>query len=225
MKIGAVIQARMSSSRLPGKVLRPIAGLPLLAHVTGRLALLKTTMQIVVATSVEPQDDAIVAHCRQSAVACFRGSERDVLARYAACAAENEFDHVVRLTADNPFTDIEELDRLTEQHVRDGNDYTHSFGKLPVGVGAEIFSRAALVRSEREGHAENHREHINEYIQENPQSFRIGVLTVPPHKRRPDVSVTVDTERDYARACIIAGRAAGQWATTAEVIANARDPR
>lgn len=224
MKIGAVIQARMGSSRLPGKVLRPIAGLPLLAHVTGRLGLLKTAMHIVVATSTKPQDDAIAAHCRQSSVACFRGSERDVLARYAACAAENDFDHIVRLTADNPFTDIEELDRLSELHVREGNDYTHSFGELPIGVGAEIFSRAALVRSEREGHAENHREHVNEYVQENPQSFRIGMLTVPPNKRRPDLSLTVDTEADYALACRVAGHATGRWVTTTEVIAYARDP-
>lgn len=224
MKIGAVIQARMGSSRLPGKVLRQIAGLPLLAHVTGRLALLKTAMHIVVATSTESQDDAIVTHCRQSSVACFRGSERDVLARYVACAAENDFDHVVRLTADNPFTDIEELDRLAELHVRAGNDYTHSLGELPIGVGAELFSRAALVRSEREGHGENHREHVNEYVQENPQSFRIGVLTVPPHKRRPDLSLTVDTEADYALACRVADRAVGRWITTAEAIAYARDP-
>jgi spore coat polysaccharide biosynthesis protein SpsF len=225
MKIGAVIQARMGSSRLPGKVLRPIAGLPLLAHVTGRLALLKTAIHIVVATSTESQDDAIVTHCRQSSIACFRGSESDVLARYAGCAAKYDFDHIIRLTADNPFTDIEELDRLMDLHVRDGNDYTHSFGELPIGVGAEVFSRTALIRSEREGHAQNHREHVNEYIQENPRSFRIGVLMVPLHKRFPGLSLTVDTEADYVLACCIACRAAERWISTAEAISYARNSR
>jgi spore coat polysaccharide biosynthesis protein SpsF len=126
---------------------------------------------------------------------------------------------VVRLTADNPFTDIEELDRLIDMHVREGNDYTHSFGVMPIGVGAEIFSRAALERSDREGHAPHHREHVNEYVQEHPELFRTGHLAVAATKARPDLSMTVDTEDDYARACHIAEAASGTWITTIEAIA------
>ena len=152
MTIGAIVQARMGSTRLPGKVLRPIAGRPLLAHVIGRLALLRHRIVVVVATSSEPRDDVVATYCKSLEVPCFRGSEHDVLGRYVACARAYEFEHVIRLTADNPFTDIEELDRLIDLHLGDGNDYSHSFGIMPLGVGAEIFTLAALERSEREGH-------------------------------------------------------------------------
>jgi spore coat polysaccharide biosynthesis protein SpsF len=152
-------------------------------------------------------------------VPCFRGNEHDVLDRYVSCAARYAFDHVIRLTADNPFTDMEELDRLIDLHLRDGNDYTHSFGVLPVGVGAEIFTRQALERSRVEGQAPNHREHVNEYVQEHPELFKIGSLTVSPEKNRPDLSLTVDTERDYAHACRLAAQASGTWLTTVEAIA------
>lgn len=218
MSVGIIIQARMGSTRLPGKVLKPIAGKALLDHVLGRLSLLAYPVKVVVATSDLPQDDAIAKHSLSKDVAVFRGSETDVLDRYYRCACENRFKHVVRLTADNPFTDMEELQRLIEQHLTQRNDYTHSFGSMPLGVGAEIFTFAALERSLREGHAANHREHVNEYIQENPEIFRIGVLEIPAAKRCPDLRLTVDTEEDYRRACAIAGSAPDRWIGTEEAI-------
>jgi spore coat polysaccharide biosynthesis protein SpsF len=216
--VGIIIQARMGSTRLPGKVLKSIAGKVLLDHVLGRLSLLTCPAKVVVATSALPQDDVIAQHCRALGVAVFRGSEADVLDRYYQCAKENNFEHVVRLTADNPFTDMEELRRLIEQHLTQHNDYTHSFGSMPLGVGAEIFTFAALEKSAREGHAPNHREHVNEYIQERPQAFKIGMLEVPAAKRCPDLRLTVDTEEDYRRACAIAEHVAGRWVGTEEAI-------
>ena len=118
MSTGVIIQARMGSARLPGKVLRQIGSLPLLGHVVGRLALSKHDIHVVVATSLLPQDDAIAAYCADIKVNCFRGSELDVLDRYYQCAKCHGFDHIIRLTADNPFTDIEDLDRLIEFHFR-----------------------------------------------------------------------------------------------------------
>src|SRR5687768_8554989 len=102
----------MGSERLPGKVLMPIGTLPLLGHVTGRLGLLRTSATVVVATGDSPRDDAIAHWCAEGDVRCFRGSEVDVLKRYRDCAAALGLDPVVRLTADNPFTDVPELDRL-----------------------------------------------------------------------------------------------------------------
>lgn len=218
MSVGVIIQARMGSTRLPGKVLKPIAGKALLDHALGRLSLLAYPVKVVVATSDLPQDDAIAQHCLSKGVVVFRGNETDVLDRYYQCARENRFEHVVRLTADNPFTDMEELQRLIEQHLAQHNDYTHSFGSMPLGVGAEIFTFAVLESSAREGHAPNHREHVNEYIQENPGVFRIGVLDVPAAKRCPYLRLTVDTEDDYQRACAIAGHAPGRWIGTEEAI-------
>lgn len=219
MTIGAVVQARMGSTRLPGKVLKPIAGRPLLDHVVGRLSSLRNEVLLVVATSVEVNDDAIVERCGILGVRCFRGSEHDVLDRYATCARAYGLDHIVRLTADNPFTDVEELDRLIDLHLAQGNDYTHSFGVMPLGVGAEIFTRAALERSDSDGHKINHREHVNEYVQENPHIFRIGQLDVSAAKNHPEISLTVDTEDDYDRACRIAGKAPGRWISTLEALA------
>lgn len=208
----------MGSTRLPGKVLKPIAGKVLLDHVLGRLSLLEFPVKVVIATSDQSQDDVIARHCTSRGVAVFRGSETDVLDRYYQCARANRFEHVVRLTADNPFTDIEELQRLIEQHLSQHNDYTHSFGSMPLGVGAEIFTFAALERSAREGNAPNHREHVNEYIQEHPDVFRIGVLEVNAAKRRSDLRLTVDTEEDYLYACAIAGHAPERWVGTEEAI-------
>lgn len=218
MNVGVIIQARMGSARLPGKVLKPIAGKALLDHVLGRLSLLASPVKVVVATSNKPQDDAIVRHCQHKNVAVFRGSETDVLERYYQCARDNGFEHVVRLTADSPFIDVEELQRLIVQHITQNNDYTHSFETMPLGVGAEILTFAALERSRRKGHAPNHREHPNEYIQEHPERFRIGALEVPAAKRSPALRLTVDTEDDYQRACAIAGHAPDRWIGTEEAI-------
>ena len=218
MRIGVIIQARMGSTRLPGKVLKPIAGKALLDHVLGRLSLLTHPVNVVVATSHLLQDDAIAQHCMVKGVTVYRGSETDVLDRYYQCTLENHFDHVVRLTADNPFTDIEELQRLIEQHLNQHNDYTHSFGSMPLGVGAEIFTFTALEKSALEGHAPNHREHVNEYIQERPAVFKIGMLKIPAAKQRSDLRLTVDTEDDYQRACVIAEHAPDRWVETEEAI-------
>lgn len=220
MSIGVIIQARMGSTRLPGKVLMSIAGKPLLDHVLGRLSLsvLKYPVKVVVATSNLAQDTAIVQHCLEKNVEVFQGSESDVLDRYYQCARRYSFSHVVRLTADNPFTDIEELQRLIEQHLAQANDYTHSFGCMPLGVGAEIFTFATLEKSEIEGHSPNHREHVNEYIQENPNIFRIGMLEVSVAKKHPNFRLTVDTPEDYLRACSIAEHAPNRWISTEEAI-------
>lgn len=219
VKVGIIIQARMGSTRLPGKVLRPVGGLPLLGHVIGRLSQLVQPWPVVVATSTDARDDAIVAWCRQADVATFRGSELDVLDRYVQCARTSGFQQVVRLTADNPFTDVPEMERLVQLHLDGGFDYTHSFGTLPLGVGTEIITRAALERSHIEGRERHHREHVNEYIQEHPELFRIGALDVPAAKRAPDLRLTVDTEEDWRRADALARQARGPWLETHEAIA------
>lgn len=219
MRIGVVIQARTGSSRLPGKVLLPIAGEPLLAHILGRLKELRAPAKVVVATSDRIEDDAVASFCTALAVSCFRGSERDVLLRYLDCTRANGFDQVVRLTGDNPFPDIEELDRLIELHLAEGNDFTTSFEDLPVGVGAEIFTAAALEISHREGLALHHREHVDEFILENLVRFRTGKLKAPATKRYPQVRLTVDTLEDFERAQRVATAANGRWVTTEEAIA------
>jgi len=209
----------MGSTRLPGKVLRPIGHLPLLGHVLGRLSLLRHAATAVVATSTLGQDDLIASYCRAAGVPCFRGSEGNVLERYFACASAFGFRHIVRLTADNPFTDTEELDRLIDMHLRERNAFTHSFGQMPLGVGAEIFTLEALERSHREGHAAHHREHVDEYMIENPELFQTGILQAPPAKIMPDLRLTVDTEDDWSVADRLVRAAGTEWLTTEHLIA------
>ncbi|MEH7838420.1 hypothetical protein V7796_22530 [Rhizobium laguerreae] len=111
----------MGSTRLPGKVLRDISGKPLLGHVLGRLQMLKRPARVVVATSSAGENDMIEAWCLEHGVSCFRGDEADVLDRYFQCAKSLGMSDIVRLTADNPFTDIEELERLIDLHQKQGS--------------------------------------------------------------------------------------------------------
>lgn len=208
----------MGSNRLPGKVLMKIHSRSLLEHIFFRLEHLEHQCGIIVATSIAPGDNMIESFCKDTMINYFRGSENDVLERYFLCAKQHRFTHIVRLTGDNPFVDIRELDNLIELHLASKADYSHSFDVLPVGSGAEIFTFPALKRSFHEGTKDNHREHVNEYIQENPELFNISVLSVTENVKRPDIRLTVDTEEDYRRACFIAERSGQDFVTTEKAI-------
>ena len=208
----------MGSTRLPGKVLRPINGTPLLGHVLERAGRLRHPARTVVATTVNPRDDLIVQFCRENGTELFRGNETNVLDRYYQCARTYEFDHIVRLTADNPFTDIVELDRLIDLHLSVRADFSYSFPVLPIGVGAEIFCFGALEASAKYSTEPHHFEHVDEYMLEHPDRFKNAQLDVVAAKRFPQVRLTVDDETDYRRACYIAEQAGGQ-VTTEQAIA------
>jgi spore coat polysaccharide biosynthesis protein SpsF len=189
----------MGSSRLPGKVMRQLCGRPMLGHILDRLKLVKNADTLIVATTRESCDDIIETFAIQEHVACFRGEERDVLDRYYRVAIHFKLATIVRTTADNPLVDPMEIERLIELHLRSNADYTHAFGKLPVGIGAECFNFAALERAWHEGHEPNHREHVNEYIQERPHLFHIEELDIPGAKIAPHLRLTVDTQDDFDR--------------------------
>lgn len=208
----------MGSMRLPGKILRPLNRTTLLGSILLRLSQLKHPATTVIATTDAPKDDAVEAFCRDNGVICFRGCEANVLERFYRCAQRYKFDHVVRLTGDNPFPDIEELDNLIELHYRTGGAFSHSFPSLPVGVGAEIFTFSALERSFLEGKAPHHLEHVDEYMLENPGQFKTTVLEVESGKRRHDIRLTVDTEEDLRRVRFVAEHASREYFSTEEAI-------
>lgn len=216
--IGIIIQARMNSTRLYGKILKEIGYKNLLEHIFFRLSYLKHKVDIVVATTNTPKDNIVLDFCVRRGVRCFRGSELNVLERYYLCAKKYKFKHIIRLTADNPFTDIEELDRLIELHIETKSDYSHSFGVLPVGVGAEIFTLEALKKSYYYGKEVHHLEHVNEYMLENPNIFKTAVLNTCEKKNRPDIRLTVDTEEDYKKACFIVDKSKKEYINTIEAI-------
>lgn len=216
--IGVIIQARMGSSRLPGKILKNIGNKSLLGHILSRLSRLKSEVCVVIATSIATQDDEVEKFCKKSGVKCFRGSELNVLQRYYLCAKENNFSHIIRLTGDNPFIDTNELDNLIYLHISQDADYSRSFNALPKGVGAEIFTFKALELSYKFGDKENHKEHVNEYIEENEDKFKIAQLEVVGEKNRPDISLTVDTQEDYKKACFIVENSKSGYISTEEAI-------
>jgi spore coat polysaccharide biosynthesis protein SpsF len=222
-RIGIILQARMGSTRLPGKILMPIGNKTLLDHILCRLGQLRHSAIIVIATSDTSSDDIVEGFCTERAVACFRGNEANVLDRYYQCAKSYSFKNIVRLTGDNPFLDIEELDNLIELHLAGGTDYTNSFASLPIGVGTEIFTFAALEKSWQEGKAPHHLEHVNEYMLENPKIFKIALLSVAKDKNRPDLRLTVDTLKDYKQACYIAGKSREDDMTTKQAIELAEE--
>src|SRR5215470_15506655 len=162
----AIIQARMGSTRLPGKVLLDIAGQPMLGRVISRVCRAKTIEQIVVATSTAAADDAVSAFCAERGIVCFRGSETDVLDRYYQAARLVQAKTIVRITADCPLLDPEVIDLTVSRFLEGGWDYISNVNPptFPDGLDTEVFSFAALERAWREATSVTHREHVTPYL-------------------------------------------------------------
>ena len=220
MMTGVIIQATMGST---GVALEEIGSRPLLGHILARLdGFLGGTVKRVVATTVAPADDAIEEYCEAHEIECFRGSAENVFERFYLCAVEFCFSDVVALKADCPFPDIDELARLFELHTSSGADYSHSFGSLPAGVGAEAYTFETLRKIARKANKPNHFATVNGYITEKPGLFKISVLAVPESKQAPELSLVVKNEDDLKKARLIVESAKGPVTTekAIEICAN-----
>ena len=162
----AVVQARMGSSRFPGKVLEDVAGHPMLWHVVHRLRKARLVDKVVVATTDRPLDDPIVDFCRQDELACFRGDERDVLDRFYQAAKAHHADVVIRITADCPLIDPAVVDRVVARFQQGDCDYASNAVPYtyPDGLDTEVFSFAALERAWRDANKPSEREHVTPYL-------------------------------------------------------------
>src|SRR5919109_1829194 len=176
MKIVAIIQARMSSSRLPGKVLADVGGKPLLYYVVSRVRQARTPSLFAVATSDQSRDDVIEEFCQTNLVPCFRGSHDDVLDRYYYAAKHFQADVIVRLTADCPLLDPTIIDKVVDNFMTGKFDYSSNTQELsyPDGLDTEVFTWDALARSWREAYLPSEREHVSIYITKHPDLFRLG---------------------------------------------------
>src|SRR5690606_26698685 len=199
--IGFVIQARMKSKRLPGKVLLPlpfIDGTPILGYIEN--ALRSNNGKVIVATSINRENDQIYDFCLKNKIECFRGNEDDVLSRFIEIQEIHNFDCIVRLTADNPFIDHELINKVIEFHIKSNNDYTHSNG-LPLGMNIEIFNGIALLKSKQYALNEQDREHVTLALKRE-EIFKKGIYSfsgeIQNHR------LTVDTVQDYLTANIVA---------------------
>jgi spore coat polysaccharide biosynthesis protein SpsF len=193
-RAGIILQARMGSSRLPGKALATISGQTILEHCLRRL-MLTGVAPVVLATTERPEDHQLADVAQRLGASVFRGDADDVLGRFVAAANAFDFDHVVRATADNPGTDIEAPGRLLAALGAFNVDYACEQG-LPYGAAVEAVTRDALERAAREATQADDREHVTTYVKRNSDVFSVIQLLPPALLRRPDVSVTVDTAAD-----------------------------
>ena len=194
----AILQARMNSTRLPGKVMRDVAGKPMLGRVLDQLGRATRISRIVVATSDSNLDDQIADFCHTVSIPCFRGSEDDVLDRYFQSAVSANAQVIVRLTGDCPLLDPRVVDRCVETFLNGGCDYVSNtiHRTYPDGLDTEVFSFEALERTHTDAKWKSEREHVTPYIWKNPNIFRLGVLT--GEQDYSDLRWTVDCEKDLA---------------------------
>jgi glutamate-1-semialdehyde aminotransferase/spore coat polysaccharide biosynthesis protein SpsF (cytidylyltransferase family) len=162
----AIVQARMGSSRLPGKSMADIEGKPMLLRVVDRVKRASLVDRVVVATSRQPADDAIEEMCRANAIQCYRGSENDVLDRFYHAARGERAVKVVRITADCPLIDPEVIDQVVRRFQRGDLDYASNamVRSYPDGLDTEVFSFAALERAWHEASKTSEREHVTPYL-------------------------------------------------------------
>ncbi len=192
-----IIQVRMSSSRLPGKALLPVLGRPLLGWVIHRVGLAKRLDRVVVATTNEADDDAVVDLCRQEKVECFRGSKDDVVDRFYQCAVRCSPLGVVRITADCPLIDPGMIDMVVERFLSANGDLdlvSNDGDSYPDGLDVGIYSFRALQKIFREAVLPSDREHITPYIWNHPDLFSIEAI--PCSENLSHFRLTVDYEED-----------------------------
>jgi spore coat polysaccharide biosynthesis protein SpsF len=215
-----VVSARMASTRYPGKALAPLAGRPLLEVLLERLR--GSGLPVVLATSALSENAPLAEIAARMRIPVFRGDEDDVLKRHLDCARAFDALNVVRVTGDNPLTDLETLALLVEQHLADDADYTYVPGDaLLMGILSEVVSRSALERSWQKGDARHRSELVTLYIKEHPEEFRIRQLSLPPGLYRPEYRLTVDEAEDVALLQMLFERLAqpGHCVSTREAIA------
>lgn len=208
MKTVALVQARLGSSRLPMKSLICLRGLPLIDWVIRRVAQAELVDQVVAAVPDTPLDQVLAEHLERQGVACFRGAEDDVLARFCAAGRAFGADQVVRVCADNPLIWGGAIDALLRFYHRGGHDYAYNHiprnNRWPDGLGAETLSFALLEELDRRAVEPAHREHCLSYIWDHAEAFRIGTFDPEdPALRRPELKLDIDTREDYRRLALL----------------------
>lgn len=193
----AILQARYSSTRLPGKILKDILDQPMLLHQINRINKSKLIDKLVVATSNDISDDIVEKRLVSSNIDIFRGSLDDVLDRYCQCALKYNPDYIVRITGDCPLIDWNIIDMVIKKHIDEGNDYTSNTLEptYPDGLDVEVMNFAALKKAWANAKLPSEREHVTPYIYKNQDLFKLGCL-----KNSEDLSElrwTVDEPEDF----------------------------
>lgn len=196
LKCGLIIQARMGSSRLKGKVMLPLANKLLIDHVIERSKQSKFCECVCVAIPDTNENDILFRHLRKNSVLCYRGNEDDVLSRFQDIIEKQKLDIVVRITADNPLFDYTAIDRLIDYMSKCNCDYATEVG-IPYGANVEVIRAYAILNLKYKPLVAEDREHVTRYIINNADEFK--VCKVERNDSKSHVRITVDTELDYKK--------------------------
>ena len=196
MNIGAIIQARIGSSRYPEKIMKEINGQPVLQHVYDRINASEVDLCIIATTDTE-KDDLVQKYCDENNILCFRGSEEDVLSRFYFAAKKYNLDIIVRGTADDPLKDTKVINKAISIMKKNTYDYVSNTIKptYPEGIDIEIFTFSALERAYKESVLPSEREHVTPYIWKNSDIFKC--YNFCHNKNLSGMRWTMDTEDDY----------------------------
>lgn len=208
MSAGIVIQARYSSARLPGKVLRPLGGRPMLGWLLERMRAVPEAGCVVVATSDRPEDDPVAEYGRASGALVHRGPLEDVLGRFAGAAAAFVLEPVVRVSGDSPLLDPGIVSKALRLYGEGGADLVTNVQvrSYPKGQSVEAIGAAALRAAAAEARAAEEREHVTPYFYAHRERFRIRNFALQP--AAADLRLCVDTEEDFERIEAVAARVA-----------------
>lgn len=198
-KIICTIECRMTSSRLPGKVLMDaIAGKSMLEIMVERIKKSAAIQEIILATTANKIDDSIEALAKKMNAGCFRGSEEDVLSRVLGAAKKFKADIIVELTGDCPIIDPEIISQVIDCYLYNDCDYANTGNPItyPEGMDTQVYSTKLLERADAEGKTPEDREHVSWYIVRNPAKFRLLTVVAPPALKDTGISVTLDERED-----------------------------
>ncbi len=219
MKTIIIIQARMGSTRLPGKVLMPLGETVVLDYVVSRCRHMNVS-DVIVATSTLAQDNPIALWCEKNDVLYFRGSEDNVLSRYYDCAKQYNPDYIIRVTADCPFVDYEMANEIIIQMEQEKVEIIDLQGELPRGLAVEMISFQALKRIFKISKEPRHYEHVTYYAYEYREQFTRITYKVKDQLCQSKLRITLDTEPDYELCKIISNHFVGDKFVSAQEVVH-----
>lgn len=196
MKAAAIIQVRISSTRLPSKAMLELCGRPMIIHVIERAKSIKGVNTVILATGSGKENLSLIDLASRCGIESFAGSEDDVLERYYLASKDLDCDYVIRITGDNPFTDHESASNALKYAYENSADHCTTAG-IPLGTGVEIIKKSALAKAYIEGKEPHHREHVTPYIKEHPELFKIIRYQSKLSNTFTDLRLTVDTAEDF----------------------------
>ena len=199
MKIVAVVQARMGSERLQGKVLKPLAGKPVLWHITQIFKNVSLVDDIVIATTTFKNDNVIEKLAIENNIKVVRGSVNDVLDRFRLATIETNADVIIRITGDNPCMDVNIIEKVIKAHLNSKYDYTSNnlMRTFPRGIDIEVINRKTLEKVWRNAVDMDDREHVTLYIKNKPDQFKLQNVVACELYNRPELRLSIDTKEDY----------------------------